>query len=254
MFPPSNNTVKVPVRKNPWFLAGLACLVMALIALTLFLRSGGTDRKNDSRHEITSTHSKEKHRPNNGSDFNSPGEDGPAGAKTTTSNKTDTAPATPNTGRPSDTRASHRDTVLNAKGERKTVIDPMASWEHTPPWPEGPRLLAEVETSARRYVNLRPDDAGDLPRIYADAEERIELEVSFPDGEPGEKIYVELPNGGSFPDTDQYGRVFELPEDRTLSFSYISDESRGHCNVMLRHRGHSRSLPIWVGAPPEPGS
>lgn len=130
----------------------------------------------------------------------------------------------------------------------------MATWENIPPWPEGPQLFAEAETSSRRYVNLRPDDAGDLPRIYADAEERIELRVKFPDGEPGEKIYVELPNGGSFPDSKKFGRIFELPSDRTLSFAYISDESLGYCNVMLRHRGHTRSLPIWVGEPPESGS
>jgi hypothetical protein len=99
-------------------------------------------------------------------------------------------------------------------------------------------------------VNLRPDDVGVLPRVLADAEERIELRVNFPEGEPGEKIFVELPNGGAFADTKAMGRVFELPENLTLSFPYITDEARGHCNVKLRHRGHTRSLPIWVGELP----
>jgi hypothetical protein len=154
-------------------------------------------------------------------------------------------------GGPAATRATRRDTDVSADGVRRTVIDPMASWPELPAWPEGPRLFAEVETSSRRYVNLRPDDVGEMPRVRAGAEERIELRVNFPDGEPGEKIHVELPNGGSFADSDARGRVFILPENRTLSFPYITDDARGHCNVKLRHRGHNRSLPVWVGELPE---
>lgn len=248
---PTGNSPRNHSRKNPWLLAGLVCL---LAALTLFLWRGALDGKNHDQQGNSSASSSDKQRPNrsDGADnSNSAGGDTSPTANATHS----TSATTPDpTERPTDTRANHRDTAVNAKGERKTVIDPMASWESTPPWPEGPRLFVEVETSSRRYVNLRPDDVGVLPRIYADAEERIELKVSFPDGEPGEKIYVEIPNGGSFPDSDQFGRVFEISADRTLFFPYISDDSRGHCNVIVRHRGHSRSLPIWVGAPPEPGS
>lgn len=244
-FPPDKST-RNTTRKNPWLLAGLACVV---VALTVFFWSGGIDNNNAAQDGNPSASSSQKHRPNSLTDSTN---SNPSAGGDASSNKTTSA--NPSAARPTDTRASHRDTVVNAKGERKQLIDPIASWENTPPWPEGPKLYASVETSTRHYVNLRPDDAGDLPRVYAEAEERIEVSVSFPDGEPGEKIYVELPNGGSFPDSDQFGRVFELSADRTLSIPYITDESRGHCNVMVRHRGHSRSLPIWVGAPLEPGS
>lgn len=152
---------------------------------------------------------------------------------------------------PAVTKATRRDSVTSPDGTRRTIIDPMASWSELPAWPEGPRLFAEVDTGSRRYVNLRPDDVGEMPRIRAEAEERIELRVNFPDGEPGEKIFVELPNGGSFADSDAQGRVFELPENLTLSFPYVTDDARGHCNVKLRHRAHTRSLPIWVGELPE---
>ena len=148
---------------------------------------------------------------------------------------------------PAVTKSTRRDTVTSPDGTRRSIIDPMASWPELPAWPEGPRLFAEVDTGSRRYVNLRPDDAGEMPRIRAEEEERIELRVNFPEGDPGEKIFVEIPNGGSFADTDARGRVFELPENRTLAFPYVTDDAQGHCNVKLRHRGHSRSLPIWVG-------
>ena len=152
---------------------------------------------------------------------------------------------------PAVTKSTRRNSVTSPDGVRRAIIDPMASWSELPAWPEGPRVFAEVDTGSRRYVNLRPDDVGEMPRIRAQAEERIELRVNFPDGEPGEKIFVELPNGGSFADSDARGRVFELPENRTLSFPYVTDDARGHCNVKLRHRGHTRSLPIWVGELPE---
>lgn len=152
---------------------------------------------------------------------------------------------------PEKTRASRRDEVVDAAGKRKTQIDPMASWTDQPAWPEGPKMYAEVETSSRRYINLRPDDIGEMPRVRAEAEERLELKLTFPEGEPGEKIHVELPNGGAFADTEARGRVYVLPKNRTLSFPFIADDTRGHCNVKLHHRGHSRSLPVWVGELPE---
>lgn len=153
---------------------------------------------------------------------------------------------------PSVTRARSRDGLASSSAGRKTLVDPMASWDSPPPWPEGPRLYAEVETATRTYINLRPDDVGELPRIHAAAQERIELRIHFPEGSPGEKIFIEIPNGGSFPDHKDFGKVYPLPENRTISFPYITDDSRGYCTVALRHRGHTRSLPIWVGELPEP--
>lgn len=178
----------------------------------------------------------------------------PADLKDRENTKPGSRTASDSTPPPAVTKSSRRDTAVSPDGIRRSIIDPMASWPELPAWPEGPRVFAEVDTSSRRYVNLRPDDAGEMPRIRAEAEERIELRVNFPEGEPGEKIFVELPNGGSFADSDAKGRVFTLPENRTLSFPYITDDSRGHCNVKLRHRGHTRSLPVWVGELPATGS
>ncbi len=155
---------------------------------------------------------------------------------------------------PTVTRSSLRETVVTASGVRKALVDPMASWTELPPWPEGPQLYADVETPSTRYVNLRPDDIGEMPRINAEAGEKLELKVSIPTADAGEKIHIELPNGGSFTDTQAIGRVLNLSENRTLTFDFIADDSRGYCTVKFRHRGHTRSLPVWVGAPEEKGS
>ena len=197
----------------------------------------------DAAETTPSAQQKPHNKPSSGTGFGSE----TATAPNTEDNKPSSSESSSNTTRPTDTRASHRDTVTNSKGERKKVIDPIASWAHPPAWPEGARLYAEVETSSRKYVNLRPDDIGEMPRILANAEERIELKISIPEGTPGEKIYVEIPNGGSFPDSDKFGRTFELSENRTLSIPYITDDARGNCTVVIRQGGHNRSLPIWVG-------
>lgn len=230
-------TEQKSIRK-PWLFTVLFCAVLASVALYWNSRDEhrSADANNSPAESIT-----DNPLSNMGSGSTSANE-----SSTDSSDKT-TAESPSNATRPTDTRASHRDTVTNSKGERKKVIDPIASWDNPPPWPEGGRLYAEVETSERKYVNLRPDEVGEMPRILAKAEEQIELKVNFPDATPGEKIYVEIPNGGTFPDSDMYGRLYELPENRTLSFPYVTDDANGYCTVMIRQGGHTRSLPIWVG-------
>ena len=155
---------------------------------------------------------------------------------------------------PATTRARQRDAVVTPFGVRKSVVDLMASWTDLPPWPEGPRLYAEVETTSKKYINLRPDDYGALPRILTNPGERLEIKITIPDAEPGEKIHVELPNGGAFSDSKVVGRIYDVQEGHSLTFSVFADEARGNCNVKMRHRGHTRSIPIWVGEPEETGS
>lgn len=130
----------------------------------------------------------------------------------------------------------------------------MASWEDLPPWPEGPRLYAEVETSSKKYINLRPDDYGSLPRIRTSPGELLEIKIIIPEAAVGEKIHVEMPNGGGFSDSEVAGRIYEVQSGHSFSFSIFADEARGNCNVKLRHRGHTRSIPLWVGEPEETGS
>lgn len=132
---------------------------------------------------------------------------------------------------------------------RKTVVDPMASWSEVPAWPEGPRLFAEVETSSKRYVNLRPNDLGLMPRLNLEANESIKISITLPEGGAGDTIYVEIPNGGRFPDVDLMGQSLAVDGKGRVAFDFIADESRGHCTVHIRQNGHTRTLPLWVGQP-----
>jgi len=144
------------------------------------------------------------------------------------------------------TRSARRDAVT---GGRKPVVDPMASWSEVPAWPEGPRLFAEVETSRKRYVKLRPNDLGLMPRLDVDANEPLKISLTLPEGGAGDTIYVEIPNGGRFPDVDLMGQSLAVDGKGRVAFDFIADESRGHCTVHIRQNGHTRTLPLWVGEP-----
>ena len=164
-----------------------------------------------------------------------------------TARKTPPAEEPSNSG-PQLTKAGQRD-ATPAGGPRKIVIDPLAAWKETPPWPEGPHLLADVETSGKHYVNLRPNDKGLMPRLNVSANETLSINLSLPDSDPGSSIHVELPNGGHFPDESSAGKLFVVSEKRTVSFVVDADGSRGFCTVNIRQAGHTRCLPLWVGEP-----
>ena len=136
---------------------------------------------------------------------------------------------------------------------RKTV-DVMASWSETPAWPDGPKLYATVETSTTRYVNLRPNEVGRLPVLYVDPAEELKITLTWPEANADEQFFLEIPNGGKFPGESAVGKRLPLNSATEATFEYVADATRGNCTVHIRQRGHTRTLPLWVGAPREHAS
>lgn len=134
--------------------------------------------------------------------------------------------------------------------KRLSVIDPMASWSEAPAWPEGPRLYAEVQTDGKKYVNLRPNDMGLLPQLTVNPKENLEVTLQMPEATSGERVHVELPNGGRFPDQEATGRTFIVDQNRSVRFTMEADETMGNCTLHIRQAGHTRTLPLWIGEPP----
>ncbi len=135
---------------------------------------------------------------------------------------------------------------------RRITIDPMAAWKDLPAWPEGPQLFAEVETTGKRYVNLRPNEIGLLPRLYVAASESLKITLSLPESDPGDSIYLEIPNGGAFTDDASRGKILTVGNNHSVAFHYTADAARGICVVHIRQAGHTRTLPLWVGEPEAP--
>lgn len=135
---------------------------------------------------------------------------------------------------------------------KKPIKDILASWEIQSPWPEGPRLMVDVESSDTRYVNLRPNEQGIMPRLYVKTQETLQVKLSMPDSHPGETIFLELPNGGTFPDQELRGKTLLVSDHKTINFTINASALRGHCTISIRQAGHTRTLPLWVGAPLPP--
>lgn len=131
------------------------------------------------------------------------------------------------------------------------VVNVEAGMDETPPWPDGPRVMAEVATESKRYINLRPNDLGIMPTLNIGANESMVIRLNFPDNSPGDSIYVELADGGVFGDSDKAGQVRKLGDVKTLEIPLSADERVGILKLLVRQNGHTRVLPFWVG-PPQP--
>lgn len=88
-----------------------------------------------------------------------------------------------------------------------------------------------------------------VPTLDVAANERLSVRLSFPEGTPGDRIFMELTDGGRFENTEDMGQVLEVGPDRTLSFVFFADGRGGNCGLTFRQAGHSRVIPLWVGAP-----
>jgi hypothetical protein len=146
-----------------------------------------------------------------------------------------------------ETTRRERDAASGGRAAGLRVKDIMASSRENPAWPAGPKVYAEIETSGTRFVNLRPNDAAMLPTLDVAANERLAVRLSFPEGTPGDRIFMELTDGGHFEDTADMGQVLEVGADRTLSFVFFADGRGGNCGLTFRQAGHSRVIPLWVG-------
>lgn len=131
------------------------------------------------------------------------------------------------------------------------VVDMEKSAQEIPQWPDGPKVYAEVATESKRLINLRPNSVGIMPTVNIGTEESVALKLSFPENEPGDRIYIELTDGGFFTDCDKPGRVLTLNKSRTLEVPFSSDTRVGEMKLVFRQSGHSRTLPLWVGPLPE---
>ncbi len=137
-------------------------------------------------------------------------------------------------------------------GKPATTIDHAARAEETTPWPAGPHLYAEILTGTQRHINVRPNNIGLMPRIPVEPGDPIIMKLNAPNGSPGDVLYVELADGGSFPEgPEQKGKKVTLGENLTAELPFTADLRHGHCTVIVRQAGHSRTIPFWVGPLPE---
>ncbi len=169
----------------------------------------------------------------------------------------DTEPGSPASSRPGGSPTAFRSKTREREkssiaGKAAVTVDHAARSEEVTPWPAGPRLFAEVVTGTQRHLNVRPNIIGLMPRIRVDPGDPVILKLRGPDSSPGDVVYIELADGGSFPGSSALsGKKVTLGENRSVEVPITTDMRPGNCTVIIRQAGHSRTLPIWVGPLPE---
>ncbi len=108
----------------------------------------------------------------------------------------------------------------------KTTVDMSPPAEEETPWPAGPRLYAEAISANKRFLNIRPNNLGMMPRLRVGPREAMQVTLTLPENTVGDRIHVELSDGGAFLDTEAIGRVYTLGKDRRISIPIETSQYR----------------------------
>ncbi|HEY5895676.1 MAG TPA: hypothetical protein VIT91_20850 [Chthoniobacterales bacterium] len=109
----------------------------------------------------------------------------------------------------------------------------------------GDRAIAAVSYAGRKY-SLQPTQYGFFDRVLIEPSAKVPVQVTYPDGEPGEKVIVEVEDGGQL-DNDSILAVQALDDEKRLAFVFQATDQTGIFRVTLRKGGDVKTLNFWAG-------
>jgi hypothetical protein len=108
--------------------------------------------------------------------------------------------------------------------------------------------MARVTVGDRQYA-LRSDPEGLFgPRVYTDIGARAAVAVTFPDGEPGEPVVVQVEDGGAL-ENSELTKLAQLDERRQVGFEFQMTKNPGLFRVVLRKGAERKTVEFWAGPP-----
>lgn len=110
---------------------------------------------------------------------------------------------------------------------------------------EGQRAVADISFGGRKY-SLKPAQYGIFDQILVEPSSRIPVQVTYPDGEPGEKVIVEVEDGGRL-DNDSILAIQSLDDEKRLAFVFRTTAQTGLFRVTLRKGADVKTLNFWAG-------
>jgi len=157
----------------------------------------------------------------------------------------------PQVSHPSEASLSTSVSVKTASNSTSGVVTPTGSISAT-----NPPIMADGEKPgeanirvAGKSYHLNADGAGDFERIHIEPKQKIAVQVSYPQGEPGAKIIVEVVDGGHL-DNKTIVQVQSLDAARSVAFNFQASDPTGIYRVTLRYGADLKELNFWAG--PEP--
>ena len=111
--------------------------------------------------------------------------------------------------------------------------------------PLGARAVAKVNVKGSE-TKLLPDQNGEFARVLIDPRETVAVQLSFPEGAPGQQITVQVADGGVL-DGKAPGKALKLDDSKNITFSFRANEDPGLYRVLVSKGGDVRQLNFWVG-------
>ncbi|HEY5893346.1 MAG TPA: hypothetical protein VIT91_08960 [Chthoniobacterales bacterium] len=109
----------------------------------------------------------------------------------------------------------------------------------------GDRAVAAVSYAGRKY-SLQPTQYGFFDRVLIGPSAKVPVQVTYPDGEPGEKVIVEVEDGGQL-DNNSILAVQALDDEKRLAFVFQATDQTGIFRITLRKGDDVKTLNFWAG-------
>jgi hypothetical protein len=116
-----------------------------------------------------------------------------------------------------------------------------------PPARHGDITRARVTAKGRAF-DLAPNQIGQFDRVYVEPGAKVPVELSYPKGQPGDKIGLAMLDGGCFQD-GKPARMEQLDAARKVAFQVEVNQEHGVYRVGVRHGRDLKILDLWVGEP-----
>jgi hypothetical protein len=106
-----------------------------------------------------------------------------------------------------------------------------------------------VSTASESY-NLTPNQMGTFD-LVPDIQpmQKIPVEIAYPQGRSGEKVIIEVMDGGSIDDNKKV-KVVQLNSGNKISFNFQVASDPGMYRVTLRKGEDVKEIQLWVGPAP----
>jgi hypothetical protein len=96
---------------------------------------------------------------------------------------------------------------------------------------------------------IYPDINGVFPSVEVKAHQRVQVNVSYPEGIAGEAVQVQTQDGGTL-DEDSSARIVSLNESGEFSFWFEASGNEGTHRVTVRRGFDEKTFDFWVGTKP----
>lgn len=116
----------------------------------------------------------------------------------------------------------------------------------TKPGVPGDNPVAVIATGETQRT-LSSNQVGQFPRVYTRASSDVSARITYPEGQPGERVIVEVLDGGVLSPDTVMAKAFTLDASGSFDLNYTLSANDGTHRLALRKGTDVKMLEFWVG-------